>query len=184
MRAAITIFKRVIILALLSFFLEFALNFELPPLFLLIIDLIPLVNNVSECIRIITIPSVPLSLEVELGLSHDLILHNDLVLGEISLRVLDTDFTRPLRASLRIVSNSSTVGASAFPVFSDLLGLHTPTIPGVIDCGLYTIITCSLMGQNFLILLFQIPRCLLYVLWHVSQIYFCLFHRRLFLLSS
>ena len=72
-------------------------------------------------IRVISVPSVSFSLEIKLGFGHDLILNNNFVISEIPLIVLRTDLPWPFSAGFGIVSDSATVSAGPFPVFSDLL---------------------------------------------------------------
>ena len=106
-----------------------------------------------EGIRVIAIPPVPLSLEIEFGLSHQLVLHDHLVLREVPLIVLDAHLPGSLRARLHIVSHRPAVGARPLPIFSDLLSLHASAVPGVVDGRLDPVVACPLMGQNFLVLL-------------------------------
>ena len=131
-----------------------------------------------EGIRVIAVPPVSLSLEVELGLGHQLVLDDHLVLREVPLIVLDAHLPGSLRARLHIVSHRPAVGARPLPVFSDLLGLHATAVPGVVDGRFDPVVACPLMGQHFLVLLLQVPRCLLDILRHVGQVkVWCLFRR-------
>jgi len=147
-RTTVTVIERIMSFtlgSLLSLLFELILYIELLPLFLLFVNWIPLVNDMPKGIRIISVPPVSLSLEIELGFGHDLILNNNFVLSEIPLIVLRTDLPWPFSAGFGIVSDSATVSAGPFPVFSDLLWLDSSPIPGVIDWSLHSVIACSLM---------------------------------------
>lgn len=75
----------------LRFLQELIFKIFLLPFLLLIIDIIPFIDNVLEGASIIAIPSVPFSLIVELlSLNHYLVLLNDLIISEVSLRVFCT----------------------------------------------------------------------------------------------
>ena len=168
------------ILFLYCFFRQFCLNLLLLSLLLLLIYLIPLINHLFERLWIISIPPIPLRFKVQLRLRHYLILHYNLIPREVPLRVLHTHLPRSLRASLHIMSHRPAVRARPLPVLSHLLLLlklinftPTPTIPRVIYVRLDSIPSRPLMRQHLLIvLLIYVPWRLLYVLWHVRQIYF------------
>ena len=92
-----------------------------------------------------------------------------LVPPEIPLRPLGTDLAWALCASLLIMSCGATVGARALAVLGDrLLSVEaTSAEPGVVDRNLGAVCAGALMVQHWLVLLLNVPRCLLDVLRHM-----------------